>query len=72
MAIRIKSIDSLPDSALLSDREIAQLVGVNPTSIWRWAKAGILPQPKRIGLRCTRWELGAVRKALAEKTGVPA
>lgn len=69
MATRISSLDNLPASALLSDREIAQLVGVAPTTIWRWAKAGILPPPQRIGLRCTRWNLGEVRKALAQNGG---
>lgn len=70
MATRINSLDTLPDSARVSDREIAQLVGVAPTTIWRWAKAGILPSPQRIGLRCTRWNLGEVRKALlAQKSG---
>ncbi len=66
MASRINSIDTLPDSARVSDREIAQLVGIAPTTVWRWAKAGILPAPHRIGLRCTRWNLGEVRKALAQ------
>lgn len=68
MATRINSLDTLPDSARVSDREIAQLVGVAPTTIWRWAKVGILPQPQRIGIRCTRWNLGEVRKALAQKS----
>lgn len=67
MASRINTIDALPDSARVSDREIAQLVGVAPTTVWRWAKAGILPQPQRIGIRCTRWNLGEVRQALAVK-----
>lgn len=65
MATRINALDSLPDSALVSDRELAQLVGVNPTTIWRWARTGLLPAPQRIGTRCTRWQLGGARKALA-------
>lgn len=69
MATRINSLDTLPDSARVSDREIAQLVGVAPATVWRWAKAGVLPQPQRIGIRCTRWNLGEVRKALAQKSG---
>jgi prophage regulatory protein len=64
---RIGSIDSLPDSARVSDREIAELVGVVPTTIWRWARAGILPAPLKISPRCTRWNLGDVRKALADQ-----
>jgi predicted DNA-binding transcriptional regulator AlpA len=66
---RINTLDNLPDSALVSVAELANLVGVQPTTIWRWAKSGLLPQPQRIGQRCTRWQLGGVRKALASGAG---
>lgn len=66
MASRINMMDGMAESARVSAREIAAWVGVNETTIWRWAKAGILPPPQRISARCTRWELGLVRKALAK------
>ena len=31
----------------LRDTDLARIFGVNRTSIWRWAQAGILPQPHR-------------------------
>jgi len=67
MATRVNSFDDLPDSALVSDREIAAVIGVNPATVWRWVQSGRLPRPTKIGTRCTRWTVGAVRKLLAQK-----
>ena len=66
-ANRIKSFDRLPNSAMVSDREIAEVIGINPATVWRWSKAGRLPPPVKIGERCTRWSVGAVRELLAQK-----
>lgn len=65
---RVSSFDDLPDSALLSAREIAGIVGVSEKTVWRWV-GDILPKPQRISARCTRWPVGDVRKALAQKSG---
>lgn len=61
---RISRLDGMPDSALLSAREIAEIFGVNEKTVWRWV-GKILPDPQRIGTRCTRWPVGEVRKVLA-------
>ena len=36
--------------------ELAAIFGVSRVTIWRWARAGIIPQPKKIGLNTTRWD----------------
>jgi predicted DNA-binding transcriptional regulator AlpA len=65
---RIKVFDDLPPSALLSAREIAGIVGISEKTVWRWVGSR-LPVPQRISARCTRWRVGDVRNALAEKSG---
>lgn len=72
MASTIASLgnfDELPDSAHVDDRTLALLFGVTPGTIWRRARAGELPAPIRFSSRCTRWNVGAVRKVLAQKSG---
>lgn len=65
---RINSFDNLPDSALLSAREIAGIVGISEKTVWRWV-GNQLPNPIRIGQRCTRWNVGDVRRALSQNSG---
>jgi predicted DNA-binding transcriptional regulator AlpA len=65
---RISGFDELPDSALLSAREIAGVIGISEKTVWRWV-GNFLPKPQRISARCTRWPVGEVRKALAQKSG---
>lgn len=44
-----KDFDALPASALVSAADIAAHAGVSLNSVWRWAKAGKLPEPSRSG-----------------------
>lgn len=39
----------------LSPKDLAERYGVSIVSIWRWTKAGRLPQPHRIGPNCVRY-----------------
>ena len=63
------SFDELPDSALVDDKTLAIVFGVQPGTIWRRSRAGELPPPVKFSSRCTRWNVGAVRKVLAQKIG---
>ena len=53
----------------LTDKEIAQALGVSRMTVWRWTKAGRLPQPRKIGANSTRWDsvevMAAIRKMAA-------
>jgi predicted DNA-binding transcriptional regulator AlpA len=64
-AQKSRSFDRLADSAFVADAELADLFGVMPNTIWRWAKQGLLPAPRRFSTRCTRWNVGEVRNHLA-------
>lgn len=64
--LALSSFDDLPDSAFVSGQVVARLFAVDRVTIWRWAKSGKLPEPRKFGSRLARWEVGSVRRALAE------
>lgn len=45
---------------MASDRDLAQMLGVSRTTIWRWSKTGIIPQPIKITPGCSRWKLSDI------------
>lgn len=48
--------------AYAKDVELASRYGVHRITIWRWAKAGRLPAPVRLGPGCTRWRLADIEQ----------
>lgn len=70
--IRRATIDftSLPDSALMREREILPLLPWSSPTLWRRVKSGDFPQPIRLEGRMTCWRWGAVRTWL-EAQGQP-
>lgn len=67
----LANFDSLPDSAMVSVKTVAGILGRSQSSIWRDAKQGTIPKPVKTGPYCTRWNVGAIRRHLAS-LGVPA
>lgn len=64
---RAASFDDLPDSAVVNVRVVADLVGISIQGIhWR-IRAGLLPQPHRLGTRRLYWSAGEIRAALRTK-----
>ncbi len=56
---------------LLTDREVAERLGVSKATIWRHAKAGLLPKPVKLGYSA-RWPESDIQTAVeslkAERT----
>lgn len=48
----------------LTDKEVAAALGISRMSVWRWTKAGRLPQPRKIGVHTTRWDSQEVMEAI--------
>ena len=48
----------------LTDKEIAKALGVSRMTVWRWTKAGRLPQPRKLGGHTTRWDSREVMEAI--------
>ena len=54
----------------INDAEVAALLGVHRSTVWRWLDGGLVPQPRRVGGR-TLWrrreiELFAACDSMAE------
>ena len=65
--LRISNFDSLPDSALLSVKELIALSGRSRTSLWRDVQRGFLGTPIKVGKASTRWNFAQVRAYLTGK-----
>lgn len=64
------NFDSMPDSAFVRLPVVKALYGVSSATIWRGVKTGSIPKPNKLSERCTAWNVGRIRAALALKTGV--
>lgn len=51
---------------LLTVKDVAELLNVGKSTVWAWAEIGRLPQPVRLGGRCTRWWHSQVLEAVAQ------
>ena len=61
---RVEDFERLPDSALLTAREIKSLSGRSLASIWRDVKSKRLSKPIALGPNASRWTVGDVRAYL--------
>lgn len=66
----LQQFDNLPDSAYIRLPVLKRLYGVSSATIWRGVKQGNIPKPNKLSERCTAWNVGLVRAALAAKAGV--
>ena len=57
------------EPAILRVEDVARLFNCSVTSVWRWTRAGTLPQPHRIGQRFTFWKREEIETALASIAG---
>ncbi|MBS0192448.1 MAG: helix-turn-helix domain-containing protein [Planctomycetes bacterium] len=57
----------MADVAVVSVREVAELLGVNPRTVWRMAQTGDIPAPIRLSERVVRWRLSELREHLDRK-----
>ncbi len=53
----------------LRDLDLAARYGVSRTTIWRWARSGLLPAPHAIGPSTTRWDAAEIARHDAELAG---
>lgn len=61
----LKNFDALPDAANVRLPIVAGLVGCSEATVWRMAKKGTLPAPRKLSERVTAWNVGELRLALA-------
>jgi predicted DNA-binding transcriptional regulator AlpA len=52
----------------LRANEVSEIFSVSTSTVWRWAQLGLLPKPRRIGLRTTVWEKGTLDEYIKRNT----
>ena len=67
--IALVNFDAMPDSAYIRLPVLKALYGVSSATIWRGVKSLTIPKPVKLTERCTAWNVGLVRNALAAKAG---
>lgn len=55
----LKNFDTLPDAANVRDKVVAGLFGCSVPTVWRMAKDGRLPRPRKLSERKNCLERGA-------------
>lgn len=46
----------------VSDAQLAKRYNISRSTVWRWVKAGILPQPVKLSPGCTRFKASAIEE----------
>lgn len=60
----LRHFNTLPPDANVRAPVVAALFACSEVTIWRWAAAGKLPAPQKLGPRVTAWNVGQIREAL--------
>lgn len=55
-----------PARVLISDKDVAEMIGGSRATVWRRVKDGALPRPLKFG-GMTRWLLSEVEAAIAKQ-----
>ena len=63
----LRNFDQLPDSANVRLPIVAALFACSTATVWRRAKAGVIPKPRNLGGNVTAWNVGELRKALNQE-----
>ena len=59
----LRGFDELPDESYVRAPVVAALNGISMVTVWRWAKNGTLPPPKKLGPATSAWRVGELRAA---------
>ena len=51
----------------LRQKEVAKLLGISTTTLWRWRKAGIIPQPIYLSGQVVGWRMSVIDAWLEDK-----
>lgn len=60
----LRNFPFLPDDGYVRLPVVAALFACSPATVWRRAKAQVLPAPRKLSERITAWRVGDLRKAL--------
>ena len=60
----LKLFDEYPNSAFVRLPVVKALFACSSATVWRRVNSGHIPQPKKLSLRITCWNVGELRQAL--------
>jgi predicted DNA-binding transcriptional regulator AlpA len=60
----LRDFDHLPDSAFVRRAVVEGLFGCSPSTVLRWSRSGLIPQPRKLSERALGWNVGELRAAL--------
>ncbi len=63
----LENFDTLPDSANVRIKTVQGLYACSVATVWRNAKLGYIPKPRKLTARTTVWNVGEIRASLAAK-----
>ncbi|CAM4329490.1 helix-turn-helix transcriptional regulator [Vibrio agarivorans] len=56
------------EDKFLRQKEVAQILGVTTTTLWRWRKSGIITQPIQLSDQVVGWRASTIEQWLEAKT----
>jgi prophage regulatory protein len=60
---------TMPRIRFLNVKEVAAMLGISKSTVWLWCQKGHLPQPARLGRKCSRWLESDVEDAILRISG---
>jgi len=54
------------EDRLITDKEVARLLGASRSWPWKLVRDGKFPKPIKLSARCTRWRLSSVQAWMAD------
>lgn len=51
----------------LRDTDLAERYSISRSTVWRWARKGVLPAPIHLSDCCSRWKLDEIERRDAER-----
>ncbi len=66
-ASRCHELQTSPDSGFVRAPVVAQLFACSVPTVWRMAKRGDIPAPRKLSERITGWNVGELRRTLTER-----
>ncbi len=54
----------MKEDRLVSVKEVAKALGIGVSTVWLWVQQGRLPEPIKLGDRCTRWKMSAIQSVI--------
>ena len=62
---KIKKHHEILRQEFIKPRDLMRLYGISRSTVFRWIKKGVLPQPHRITCRIVGWDRDEIKRVLA-------